>query len=416
MRRLPSPLLPAVLLLSACSASVGEGDPAAAGEDGADGSADGSDGTGETGGTEGDLPVGDGCRATPASADRPRVVLTNLPYDGAGTQWAVLDLSEAGTLTDRGERLTAGRSYDGLGASTPDGSLLVVAQDDGTVGIFAVDEAGAVTVVDPGWSDGTYASAVAVDPSGERLYVLDGSRGDVGGGVFVALLDCDTGAATLATAADGLPVDASGRLLVADHPKALFFPDPSADEAVLVAQNPGGVADGAELAVIAPSTGAVLHRIDAFGDPDDAWLGAAGWSHAHQLALVGDGSSWSGRENSVAGVVVSESGLTAAGAAEVFDPAGIAAYGDVAVASSGFGDELIVLSIDPSGVTATGTLATSGVPQSMAMVLRGARGGLAFVNEVDGLRQVQLTTTEGVEDLGVVDVGGGGPGGLVLQR
>ena len=401
MRRLSSSLV--LLWLFACAGSP----PGGAG--GPSGRSDGSDGS------DGSNGAASGCRATPADPDRGRVLLTNLPYDGPGTEWAVLDLGSDGALVDRGLRLQAGRAGDALGVSSADGSLLAVAQDDGTVAIFAVAGDGAVSVVDAGWSEGTYASALAMDPSGERLYLLNGSRGDVGGGVTVVVLDCDTGAPRLATPADGVDVDAEGLLLVADHPKAMFFPTHRTGEAVLVAQNPSGIEDGADVALLDLTSGAILERTDAFADPDDAWLGAAGWSAEHALVLVGDGSSWSGRPNSVAGVALDEGSLSPVGSAEVYDPAGIVAHGDHALASSGFGDELVLLEIGGGGVVQAGTLATTGVPQSLVGIERGSRAGLVVVSEVGGVRRVQLSDS-GATDLGVSRIGGSVPGGLVLQR
>jgi len=377
--------------------------------------------TADTGDTEDPLPQAEGCRATPRDPSAPRVLLANLPYQGDGSQWAVVDIAADDAVSDRGDRVQAGRAAFGRGASTPDGSLLLAPQDDGTLAVFGVDEAGAITVVEAGWSDGTYTSGVTIDPSGEVAWLTNESRSDVGGGVTAVVLDCDTGRPRLATPDDGLAVDASGLLLAADHPRA-FLPVPWAlDRAVLV----GRPVDGAETtdaALVSLPDGAIVAEVDAFGP--DAWLSAAAISADGQTLVIGDASAWSGRDNAVAQVAVSpDHSLTLLGTVDVYDPADVALSpdGGAALVASGFGDDLLFVALGDAGPALDGRVSASGdrpqLPGGLVAVDRGGDAALVLASEVYGLRRIEAVSASGMQPSAVVALDGDAtPGLVVLQR
>ena len=112
----------------------------------------------------------------------------------------------------------------------------------------------------------------------------------------------------------------------------------------------GGAGAGADLALLALSTGAVLAGIDAFGD-DEAIVSRAAISDSGWV-LVGDYSEFSGQPNRVAAVRID--GDTLADPVlvdDVYDPAAVVPnpVGPGALVPSGYGDRYWLLGEDPDG-------------------------------------------------------------------
>jgi len=365
-------------------------------------------GTGEEDtGSEDDtgFPAAEGCRAAHRDSEQARVVLVNLPFDGAGESWAVMDLDISGALSDTGTRVSAGAAFLGSGAFTPDGSLGVVAQDDGSIAIFAVDAAGTVAVVEPAWSSGFYASAVAIDPSGERAWVVDQNTVENGGGIYAVDLDCTDGTPS---AAD-LPADTLGRFFSAGLPGAAV-PVPGRFDRLLVV---GGQDDGTDVSLLSVPDGAELDRIDAFNDSDDAWLTAADITPAGDLLLLTDTSAWSTRDNELAAIAIDGDSLVQAGVDSLFDGVAVRVgpSGSTALVSSGYDDAIVRVQLDASASDAArvdGKLLTGGgdpqLPGGMVSVQRGSLAGLALVAEVYGVRSVMMGVDGAATDLGVADL------------
>lgn len=386
------------------------------GDSGTTGTTDTSDTADDTGDT-GDTPPVDGCRATPRDADADRVVLVNLPFDGSGQDWAAFQLGADGSLTDTGATLTAGEAYLNPGVFTPDGSLGVVALEDGTISVFSVDDAGTVAVVDAGWTSGFYAVGLGMDPTGERVWIADQNWVDNGGGLYAIDLDCETG---LPSVAADLPVDPAGRLVPAKLPAAALPVPGRPDRLVLV----GGENGLDDVTLVDTTTGTVLDAVDAFDDPEDAFLGTGAITPDGSLVLLTDTSSWSEREQEVAAVALDGDTLRPAGVDDLFDGVGLAVDpgGSTALASSGFADELIRLALhpdQPDAVTVAGTLSTDGgppqLPGGMVVVQRGALAGLVLVSEVYGLRSVMLGEDGAATDLGVTGGRLSNPGSMLIQ-
>jgi len=363
-------------------------------------------------------PGGGACPREAAPADRVRWVVASLPYGPEGSpssDWTTLRLDQDGLLFWTGERFPMGRATGGTVAFTPDGRLGIAAQEDGTLGVFAIDQQGAVRVVDPAFRGGFYADHVRVVGNGERALVLDAEWAEHGGGVHEVRILCD------GTLAD------QGRILPARLPRALLaLPG---DRFLLAGWFPEGL----------PAEAGDVHLYDLSGTPrrlgggqafpDDAIIGGSAVTPDGSLALLGDVSEFSGRDTAIAVIEVQGDSLVRRQVLTPFeDPGSIVAApeGGTLLAASGYGDALWVLERVPDAPAAPirvrGRLATpSGKPQlpgSMVIVERGALAGRVLVPEVTGIRQVHLGADGSATDLGVTSLGGGVeglPGALGVQ-
>lgn len=348
-----------------------------------------ADDTGDTGDTG--TPA-EGCRAEPAAADRARVAVASLPYTTAGGQadvWAVMEFSAAGVLSDAGTRFSLGRATSGEVVFTPDGSVGVTVQEDGSLGVFLVEGDGAVTVVEAAWTDGFYASRAVPDPSGEVVWVVDGNWANNGGGLYRVPLSCD----------DGAP-GPSERVLEAKLPADLLL---AGDRAVFVAQEVEGTADGDDAALLTWDEGETLGGADLF-DYEDAIVSDGVLTPDGAWAFVGDFSFFSGVSNRVAVAAVTDDALAVAQTIEVEDPVALVAWDDVVLVASGYGDALVALVPDPSGdapFRSAGEVVGSELPSGLALLARGEHAGTVLVGEVSGVRAVRIDG-EDVDDLGRV--------------
>ncbi len=379
-----TPLLLAALLLTACDPTKDTGGEPTDTADTAD--------TAE--------PVVEGCHATPQPADRERVVLVSLPYDADGAAskvWAALTLSTEGELRDDGARVEMGRAWSGEVVFTPDANHGYAVQDDGTIGVFAVED-GVVTVLDAGWDGGVYAVRAVMDPSGETLWVIDGNWPVNGGGLYAAPIDCATGELgepTLVAAAK-LPAD----LLLLDESRA-----------ALIGREVEGADEGEDVSLLSWPEGARVAGVDAFGD-DEAIVSDA--ASLDGLLLVADYSEFSGVSTRVAAVRVDGDALEAAQILDVEDPVALVAspWGDQVLVVSGYGDALLQVPVDLEASEPLGEpseLDYSGgrpqLPGAAALLRRGPLRGLVLVTETEGIRAVQLGPDGAAEDLGLTSLG-----------
>ena len=379
----------------------GDGDSDADADGDGDGDADGDQ--------EGDADIPDDCPRRPGEADRTRYVVISHPYtpEGTdGTSYEVLELSAAGELSQTGRTFEMGRSPFGTITFTPDGELGLVAQDDGTVGVFALDEAGEPTVLDPALAGDFWAASVVMDPAtdGSLAWIIDSQWDENGGGFYGLALGCE-----------GELTD-EGRVLVAHLPAAVSFL--RADLALLAADRvlESTAGDTAHL-LSWGLTAEVLDGADAFGD-DGAIVSAMALTADGQYGLIGDNSMFSGVPNRVAVVSVDE----ASGVVEpqqvltpIEDPFAIVTspYDDAALVVSGTGDALLVLSYDPDAVPTPFTLegeleyldAGPLLPGGAVMIERGTLTGLVLVSELHSVRLVAFTGDGGVEDRGSLVLG-----------
>jgi hypothetical protein len=296
-----------------------------------------------------DVAPVEGCRATPLPNRAPRLVAASLPYTAEGARsdrWTLLQLEDE-TLSATGITFEMGRGGGDPVVWSPDGSLGVAVQDDGSLGVFTPSG----EVVHAAWSEGLYAGDVMFDSKGETLWVIDGNWVENGGGVYEVRVDCATGALTLV----GLVVESKlGEHLLGD----VLIADASAQTITL----PDG-ALGAPTAL--------------FGH-EDAIVGGA--DRRGDTIFVGDNSAFSSEPNRVAVATVGDS-ITPIGLFDVYDPYAIVAVEGGAIVSSGFGDEIVA-------VGAEGVLDV--MPSELPGAVTLGPDELALVAEVSGVRLVRL--------------------------
>jgi DNA-binding beta-propeller fold protein YncE len=335
-------------------------------------------------------PLVDGCRATPRDADAARVALVSLPYTddlGDSDAWAVLTLDGTG-LSDTGGRIDLGWDRGGGLAFTPDGSIGITALDDGTLGVVSVSEAGAPTVLQTGHDPGTYVTTLAVDPTGEAVWLVNPNWPESGGGLYRAPIDCETG-----------EVGAADLVVEAKNPAAIVLVGGSSERGLLVGREIPGAGEGADVALVDLVSGAVLAGSDAFGD-DEAIVSSAGLADSGWL-LIADHSEFSGLPNRVAAVPLEGDTLGEPLVVDdLYDPIAIVPnpVGPGAVVPSGYGDRYLVLGEDPGGARPwfiAGQVQEAGqegvqLPEHAVAITRGALAGRTLAIEVGGVRSLQL--------------------------
>ncbi|MDB4970567.1 MAG: hypothetical protein JWN44_6256 [Myxococcales bacterium] len=350
------------------------------------------------------------CRRAPAPANRVRHVVVTHPFAADGskdTRLEVLALSQAGTLSKTGKTFDMGNLYDGRIVFTPDGELGFQPQDDGSIGEFRLDASGTPTVLQAAFRGSFYAQRLVMDPSGERLYVIDSDTRDNGGGIISLRIGCD-GA-----------LGEEGNIAPAQLPYQLvFFPgDPT--RAVVFA---GGIldstgADDTYLLSWSPTAPKVLGQASAFGN-SDAITSSATLTPDGKLALFADHANFSATTGDVAVVRIEGNKLTPLqlltnlpGNTEVvvspFENAGIVVLSDTS-------DAIIGLKYAPTSATtpftATGPITYKGqkpqLPGVAILLDRGPLRGRVLITEIDGVRQVQFNADGTITDLGLFLVGG----------
>lgn len=330
--------------------------------------------------------VVEGCRAGPGPSER--VVLVSHPYAADDTSWSVLSLDADGEIAAGEQTVQLGRATGGVVAFTPDGSVGLVALEDGGLGHFTVD-AGVVTVVSTGPFGDRYIDAVAMHPSGERALLLDPNWRDNGGAVVEVGIDCATGDLTE----------------LRSWPSKLAYAALAwGDEWVVAAEDVGGSAsaDVHRLRDDAEASGALFPDEDAI---------ISSMAVAEDIVILADFSAFGGGNRLGVGRLEG-SGIDALSVIpNVEDPVSIAVSpsADAALVSSGFGDALIALAIDPllsSPVMRLGEIAYEGdrpaLPAGIATV---DSLGLAFVAENLGVRRVRFRPGGEIVDLGAFAVG-----------
>lgn len=116
--------------------------------------------------------------------------MVSLPYDtngGKAKEFAVFELAEDGKLARTAERFTLGRALNDRIHFTPDGQVGLVAQDDGSIGVFRLPPAGQggpAQVVHAAYKGRFYAERLVLDERGEHAYVVDYDTLENGGGIY----------------------------------------------------------------------------------------------------------------------------------------------------------------------------------------------------------------------------------------
>jgi hypothetical protein len=311
----------------------------------------------------------------------------------------VLDLSADGTLSRPAPPVTftMGTALDAPIVFTPDGEIGVVAQDDGSVGIFRLPAGGgAPVVIDPKFDGGGafYARAVVMAKDGSRAWVLDQNTADNGGGVYEIALACD-GTPT----SRGLVVPGSGASAM-----ALLPGDPS--KAVLAAKKAFDAPDGRDVHVVDLAGRSSLGSAAPFGDAD-AIASSVAVMPDGKYALVADDGIVTGSRLAVVALTPALAPVSVLStpfpAAVVASPFGNAAI----VLNDDSTDEIHVLSYDPSNAAApfaiTGEVAYAfgkpQIPVTASTIDRGSLEGTVFVGENVAVRQLRFGPAGDVTDV-----------------
>jgi hypothetical protein len=360
---------------------------------------EGSDVTGDSGTT----PPSDGpsgtCLRDPAPADRVRRVVVSHPYSAdsmKANEWEVLDLSATGELTRPGHAFTMGRAYIGEVAFTPDGKIGIAPQEDGTLGIFKLDDAGVATVLHASFKGSFYAARVVVAPSG-AIYVLDTQWRNNGGGIYELAIDCND------------VVMDKGMVAASKLPAALAFT--TGNHQVVAAVDIGDSAMGGDVHLVSLTGPTVIASANAFAD-DLQIVGGA--TLTNDAFLVGDTSQYGNEPNRIAVVPITGMQLgTPYMIPNIEDPIALLAhpFADKVLVVSGFGDAMFQLAKTNGTWASSGELTYQGakpqLPGGAVMVERGALDGLVLVAENTGVRRVEMFAGGGVVDRGLFSLGDG---------
>lgn len=358
----------------------------------------------DSGSTETAMDAPPGCTRTPKPEGAPRKVVVSHPFDTAGKKsgaMEVLDLASDGTLTRGGKTFALTKAVFEPIVFTPDGELGFVGEDDGTIGVFRFDAAGAVSVVHAAFKGKFYANKLVVDPSGQRLYVIDGNTEENGGGIHVVDIGCD---GTLTE---------KGKLVPAKTWSVFQF---LSDSRAIVAGGPGlGSPATVDAHLLnwkaAPSLAA---STAPFGDRDaiPSWMDVM---PDKKLALIADNGIIKGSRVAVVGIT--DTTLVPLQIFTLDNPA--------AVIASPFNNAALVLNSDgKDGYTllkltgpATAPFVNTGklvysfgrpeLPSVAATILRGPLKGRVLVAENVAVRSLQFTTDGGVTDLAKLSYGMG---------
>lgn len=383
----------AALLAAACGDPDLVGDPPGNGT--GNGAGNGAPGNGE--------PPETDCFDLAADADRTRFLVLSHPNaaDGAPAErYAVYTLDAEGAIDATGHAFEMGRASGGLIHFTPDGSLGLVAQSDGSLGIFRLDADGRPEVIEAGLRDGFYAGSLAIDPAARQVHLLDPNWEENGGALIVFDLDCEgtlTEVSRVPTRLSRAMAHLNARPGLAALAATAFDGPPDLADAHLV-----------DLRADPPET-----RASALAFEDgDAIVSAIAVTPDDAYVLVGDNSAFSGLPNRIAVLAIDGDGLDLVQTlSPIEDPAAIipSPFGDALLVTSGFGDAIHVVSHDPDGVDTPFALAGEveyvggrpGIPVEALVIGRGALTGHVLMTQYNGIRQLAFRGGGLVEDLGL---------------
>jgi DNA-binding beta-propeller fold protein YncE len=335
------------------------------------------------------------CPRAIAAADRKRKVVISHPFGDNPRRYEVLDLDRQGRLTrtDVGFEMNRASSFAPI-AFTPDGSIGIVVQDRGTLGVFRFDGDGSVNVVENAFRGPFYARSVVIDEDGARAYVTDGNTEANGGGVYVLSIGCDG------------HLTSRGQVVPGGTAHALAFLPGSGRRAVLAAGKAFSSGDANDAFIVDLKRPALLAEGDGFGD-HSASVSSLAVTADGRYALLGDDGLGVGNRVAVVALPsmerkqVFETRSPFAIVTSPYDNAAIVVNGDSA-------DEITTLRYERANATEPFSLSgplsyTFGRPQlpgAAVMIRRGALKGRVLVSELLAVRQVQFTRDGTIADIG----------------
>ena len=349
-----------------------------------------------------------GCPRMAAAADRARKVVVSHPFGADGgktTAYEVVDLAADGTLSHPSTPVTfaMGTALSAPIVFTPDGEVGLVAQDDGSVGVFRLPAGGAAPVVVHAAFKGAFsAGGVVLAPDGARAWILDPNTEKNGGGVFEVAIHCDGTLAEL------------GRVVPGGGATAMALLPGSATMALVAAQKAFDSPATNDLHLVDLGAGKRVSSTTPFGDLDPIVSSIAVMADG-KYALVADDGPIVGSRVAVVGLVPMLAPVailqTPFPAAVVASPFGNAAI----VMNDDSTDQIHVLSYDPSKPAApfviTGELAYKfgkpQIPVTASVIDRGALKGSVFIGENTAVRKVVFMPNGTVVDGAKLSFAGG---------
>lgn len=351
------------------------------------------------------------CPRAPAPAERSRKVVASHPFGAtAGVKakdFEVLDLSTNGTLSRPSTPVTftMGTALQKPIVFTPDGEIGLVAQDDGSVGIFRLPASGPPVVIEAAYRGGFYAGSIVVSADGTRFWVTDQNTAPNGGGLYEVTIGCDgkPGAPRLVVPGGGATAMA---LLPGDPTKAVLAARKAFDSAATKDVHVVDLAGPSLVASAAP-----------FGDLD-AIPSSVAITPDGKYALVADDGVIVGNRVAVValGPQLAPVSLlsTPYPAMVVMSPFGNAAI----VLNDDSTDQIHVLKYDAADASApfsiTGELAYKfgkpQIPVTASWIARGSLKGTVFVGENVAVRQIRFGAAGDVTDVAKLASGPGNEG------
>jgi DNA-binding beta-propeller fold protein YncE len=403
-----------VLSLSAVAASIacGSSDPSASPDGSTGPEADGSTLEGSPGSDASSAPDATAsCPRAAAPAERPRKVVVSHPFGAtAGVKakdFEVLDLSTAGTLTRPSTPVTfaMGTALSKPIVFTPDGEIGLVAQDDGSVGIFRLPASGPPVVIEAAYKSGFYAGSTVLSADGTRFWITDQNTAPNGGGVYEVTLGCDgkPGAAHLVVPGGG----ATAMALLPGAPTT----------AVLAARKAFDSAASKDVHVVDLAGRSLVASAAPFGD-QDAIPSSVAITQDGKYALVADDGVIVGNRVAVValGAQLAPVSLlsTPYPAMVVMSPFGNAAI----VLNDDSTDQIHILKYDAANTSApfsiTGELVYKfgkpQIPVTASWIERGSLKGTVFIGENVAVRQIRFGAAGDVTDIAKLASGPGNEG------
>lgn len=345
--------------------------------------------------------AGPGCPRTAAAADRARKVVVSHPFAAdAGVkakEYEVVDLSADGTLSHPATPVTfsMGTALSAPIVFTPDGEIGLVAQDDGSIGVFRLPPGGGPpVVVHAAFDGGFYAGSIILTPDGARAWVLDSNVAKNNGGVYQVAIGCDGTLTSL-----GLVVPGGGATAL-----SLLPDDPT--KALLTAQKAFDSPADKDVHLIDLALMSTIGSAAPFGDTD-AIASSIAVMPGGKHALVADNGPIVGSR--LAAVSLTASGVAPVAVLDTPYPAAVVAspFGNAAIVlNDDSTDQIHVLSYDASNAATpfviTGELAYKfpkpQIPCTASVIERGSLRGTVLVSENLAVRKVVFTPAGGVTD------------------
>ncbi|MCD6497827.1 MAG: hypothetical protein J7M25_05910 [Deltaproteobacteria bacterium] len=367
---------------------------------------DGQDGSMTDGGDGGT----GGCHSDPGPGNKERFIVVSHPFTANGqdsSEYETATLAKDGTVAFTGNQFQMGKSSDARIVFTPDGKVGIVPQIDGTLGAFTIDESGQVQVTHAAFSGSFYASSLVMDPTGDRVYLLDSQWRNNGGGIYSVRINCDGTLADEGLVAPAklayamvLLKDQSGRAIV--YATDILSSEAGKDAHMLQWQG---------------ATPTLLTSAPLFGT-DEAIVSSAAVTDDGTYFLVGDNCGFCTSDNRVGIMAIGSNSLTLVDVlTSIEDPMDIqvSPYNNAAIVVSGFGNAVFGLAYDPTNqahpFTNQGEITYNGqspqLPARSVMLTRGPLRGTLYLAENMGIRVLRFESNGGVTDVNMISSGSG---------